>query len=1260
MSASQLIANRFEIKDLERDLLGRGGMGDVYRANDAQTGEPVAVKALNPGVVARDPDIVARFVREGEALCQLNHPNIVKMVAAIEEGGRHYLVMEYVEGGSLQDLLAAQGPLPSVRVVEIALDLADALTRAHRLGIIHRDLKPANVLLAEDGTPRLTDFGMAQVADSPRLTETGMLVGTVDYLSPEACQGEPLDERADIWAFGVMLYEMLTGERPFRGKTLSATLMAILTQPVPDPAQLSPGIPEAMVDLVYRMLEKDRQQRIPSVRLVGVELEAILKGREVPTPVCLAPAESRFAPPTPPTQLPSFLGKEEPVERSVKDKLDQITNVPIPRNPLIGREQELATACNLLMRDDVGMVTLTGPGGTGKSRLGIQIALDLRDHFTDGVYLVGLESISDPNLVIPTIAKTLGVTETAGGPSLADSLKGYLYNKQMLLLLDNFEQVLAAAPQTAELLEACPRAKILITSRAPLHLRAEKVLPVPPLAVPPLKEVADLQGLSQYSAVQLFVQRTQSVKPDFQVTTENAPAVAEICHRLEGLPLAIELASGRSRILSPQALLTRLERRFEVLRGGTRDLPERQHTMYSAIDWSYNLLNENEKRLLRCLSVFVGDWTFEAADAVCNADDTQQIEVFDGLEILIDNSLLQPPEDVDGELRLKMLETIREYASEQLALSRDEERTVQRKHAHYYLALAEQAEPEIHGMRQLWWLDRLEREHDNLRAALNRSIETGMSETALRFGAALWRFWEIRGYISEGRAWLERALAMNPDAPAPLCAIGLQGAGNLACQQGDYIQAKAIHEQSLALFRETGDQLGIARELDVLGEIAHHQGNYSQSVELHMESLDLKREIGDKEGIAVSLGHLGIIARDRGQYQQARELLEESLELSRVLEDRLMTALSLNNLGLVAFYLCEYQRASELFEESVSLYRQLNDRPGISNVLQNLGNVAKDQGYFQRATSLYRECLQLKQELSDRRGIAQATASLAEVAFYQGNYPHADNLAEQSQTLFRELGVKRGVVFSLGIQAYIALYRGDFDRAQSLAQECLTLSTEINAPRPVAYSKMVFGLWAYGRGNLEEAKGLFHEALDIFQKVGDRRNVAAIGVNLARTAYRQGDHNCARQFLNESLSLSRELETLWTVSFCLEILGLLERDGGNYSRALDYFKESLQLSVEQANQQGIANCLGALAGIAAQGNQFVRAAHLFAAAEKLRQTMGVKMGDVDLREYEGYLAILRDQLDNATFTAAWSEGSLMTMKQILEDLKDWSGNSMVV
>ncbi len=427
MSKGFKIASRFVIDDPDRDLLGRGGMGEVYRATDSQTGDTVAVKALNPAVLSRDPDLLARFLREGEALRQLNHPNIVHMIAACEQDGCHYLVMEYVPGRSLQQLLDAEHRLPPQRAIEISLDLADALTRAHRLGIIHRDLKPANVLLAADGTPRLADFGLAHLAAASRLTRSGMLMGTVDYLSPEACQGEPLDERADIWAFGVMLFEVLSGQAPFGGDSLTARLTAILTRPVPDLAALVPGLPDGLVDLVYRMLEKDRGQRIPSVRLVGAELEALLKGRDaatdgrLPFPAARAvPPESRFTAPA--AEAPRH-------------------NLPSQTTPFVGRQAELAILARLLADPAVRLVSIVALGGMGKTRLALEAAAAALPGFADGVFFVSLAPLQTAGAIVPAVAQALHFSFYDGGDP-PQQLLDYLRTKDILLVLDNCEHLL--------------------------------------------------------------------------------------------------------------------------------------------------------------------------------------------------------------------------------------------------------------------------------------------------------------------------------------------------------------------------------------------------------------------------------------------------------------------------------------------------------------------------------------------------------------------------------------------------------------------------------------------------------------------------------------------------------------------------------------------------------------------------------------------------------------------------------------------------
>ena len=487
----------------------------------------------------------------------------------------------------------------------------------------------------------------------------------------------------------------------------------------------------------------------------------------------------------------------------------QFNNLPAQLTSLIGREQEVAVVCSLLQRADVHLVTLTGTGGIGKTRLGLAVATELLDTFTDGVCFVPLASISDPALVVPTIAHLLGLehTHTGSGSVQVDMeyLKAFLQDKHFLLVLDNFEQVVRASPDLTELLVTCPHLNILVTSRAALHLRGEHEFPVPPLAFPKRIQSPASEDLVQYAAITLFLQRALAVKPDFAITKANIHAIATICKHLDGLPLAIELAAARIKVLPPQALLQRLTHRLAVLTGGAQNVSARQQTLRNTIAWSYNLLDEAEQWLFRQLSVFVGGCTLEAIEAVSDAFEQRAARVLDGVASLIDKSLLRQTEQEGEEPRLVMLETIREYGLECLASSGELGQTRQ-AHAEYYLHLAEEAEPHLYGTEQLWWFDCLEREHDNLRAVLNWSVEGKEAgqreETALRLAGVLVRFWVVRGYVSEGRSWLEQALANSAAITPDVRANALCGAGWLAFFQSDVERAEVLCGQGLQCYRE--------------------------------------------------------------------------------------------------------------------------------------------------------------------------------------------------------------------------------------------------------------------------------------------------------------------------------------------------------------------------------------------------------------------------------------------------------------------------
>jgi predicted ATPase/class 3 adenylate cyclase len=623
-----------------------------------------------------------------------------------------------------------------------------------------------------------------------------------------------------------------------------------------------------------------------------------------------------------PERVFQLLSPELPTSFPPLKTLDtRMNNLPAQPTPLVGRERELGELRDLLDREGVRLLTLTGAGGIGKTRLGLQIAAELLDEFEDGVFFVELAPITDPALVASAVAEPHGVVE-AGDQPLEESLKGYLRGKELLLLLDNFEQVLDAAPLVGRLLSACPKLKVLTTSRSVLRVYGEQEYPVPPLELPRPGRLPPIDRLSQYEAVRLFIERAKAAKPDFSVTDENAPAVAEICARLDGLPLAIELAAARIKLLTPAAMLQRLGSRLKLLGGGSRDLPERQRTLRGTIEWSHALLEAGEQLLFARLAVFSGGRTLEAIEAICDARGDLPMDALESVSSLLDKSLLRQEEGPEGEPRFVMLETIHEYARERLQVSGEAEQT-RRLHAEYFLALAEEAAPELSGADQLACLERLEAEHDNMRAALSWSLENE-PETALRLAVALARFWEMRARFLEGSAWLEAALLQSDRADSATRAKLLSEAGTFAFYRTDFDHAIELHGEALELYRQVGDDNGVAFALLCLGAQHMEKGDHERAAPFLEEALALSRRIGDKRNIAGTLHNLGEVERQRGNYERAKALGMESIALLREIKDDYNLSMVVGWVGLLEVWSGDEPDLAEGFlKEALALESEL-------------------------------------------------------------------------------------------------------------------------------------------------------------------------------------------------------------------------------------------------------------------------------------------------------------------------------------------------
>jgi serine/threonine protein kinase/tetratricopeptide (TPR) repeat protein len=1068
---------RFE----QLELLAEGAMGAVYRAVDTQTGATVAIKRLKRSIAAQSPDLVDRFLRESEILRRLDHPNIVKIIASSDGPEGHQIAMEYMPGGSLRGLLKAQGRLAPRCAMKLLLELTDALARAHHLQVTHRDIKPENVLLAADGTPRLSDFGLSRLADQEQ-TNGSLLIGTLPYLSPEALAGAPLDPRVDLWAIGVMLFEMLAGQRPFRGDSPAAVIRSILQNSVPDLRALCPEAPPALIEISQRLLERNPEQRIDSARQLGALLESAHKQS-------LAPESAREGP-------VSGVALVQTSTESAPRPLE-LTSLPRAMTPFIGREREVASVARLLRDPNVQLVTLTGPGGMGKSRVALEVARRQRQS-SHRVCFVDLTRITDAQQIISAIGSALGFAFPTGAGDAGAQLCSYLHEKELLLLLDNFEHVLPAASFIARLLEGAPAVQVLATSREPLRLTGETQFALSGM------ELQGAAGEGAEGAVELFISSAQRVRADFDPNLD-MPAVLEICRAVHGMPLGIVLASSWVGVLGPREIADEIRRSPDFLRDDRGDLPSRQRSLRAVFDHSWALLAPEEREIFARLSAFRGGFTRAAAEAVAEAK-------LGNLAALVAKSLVEWQPSAS---RYVIHELLRQYAEEKLAQLPSQQLTQERMGAYFSQFLAER-EPVLQRLRQRRVMHEVSAELGNIGAAWQGLLER---RDVARVAPAIWAlcvYHRRRGSRAEvERACAEVANAFLPEGlpagerPAPearrLAGMALAMQAVHGKDQGKRAEAIAHMTRALAALDDVGECRERALAWIVAGWVMNEVWSAERCIDSAERGLRFYRDWGNNWPLAEALAFTAQVHLEtKGDPLVAEALLRENLEIQRRLNDgHIAMPTSLCLLGLVRGRMGDWKDGCELILQALEVGEQLNDVWAIEGALRLAARAKVNLGEFVAAAGYARRCMKLCRETGALESVAWCKFTLAEIAKQCGDL-------EESAELYREALASSppdtpqlaNALLNLGD---IALLRGQYRDAERYFQESLTAFEARRVDWGVINTLESLGHLACQEQRYRDAAQHFDRALGLSHSARRWPLVVNAIVGLARVHAERGD-----------------------------------------------------------------------------------------------------------------------------------------------------------